>query len=97
LFDFIVEIFKMSQDEAIRATNDDAAVCKRCAIQLGYWTDPYLPYFIKSADRKPPEINRGYYARVYAIQILLQQFIDVRIEKFKLMFNFNIQKYKTLI
>jgi len=67
----------MSQDEAVRSTNDDAASCKRSAVQLGYWTDPYLQYFVRATERKPPEINRGYYARVAAIRYLIHQFIKV--------------------
>ncbi len=68
----------MSDDDAVRSTNDDAASCKRSAVQLGYWKDPYIDYFIRSTgDRKAPEINRGYYARVQGIQILLRQFLQV--------------------
>nr|CAG4645626.1 EOG090X08O3 [Lynceus sp. MCZ IZ 141354] len=61
-------------DEAIRATNDDASSCKRFAIEKGYWIDPFLPSFIKSPERKPPEINRGYFARVYSIKQLIDAF-----------------------
>lgn len=69
----------MSQDEAVQATNDDAACCKRSAIELGYWKDPYVQFFTRSctANRKPPEINRGFYARVKGMQILLKQFLQV--------------------
>lgn len=62
-------------DEPVMSTNDDAATCKRYAIQLGYWEDAFLPYFVKSAERKAPEINRGYYARVKGIKYLITQFI----------------------
>ena len=66
-------------DEAVIATNDDASGCKRCAVSLGYWTDPYIRYFVKSSERKAPEINRGYFARTVAIQILVEKFVDVSI------------------
>ncbi len=69
---------KMSEDDAIRATNDDAASCKKFAVQQGYWADPYIQHFVRTAERKAPEINRGYFARVTAIKILLKQFIEVR-------------------
>ena len=31
----------------------------RFAVQLGYWQDNYIQHFVKTADRKAPEINRG--------------------------------------
>lgn len=51
-------------EEPVMMTNDDATSCKRAAVDRGYWSDPYVQHFIKSGDRKPPEINRGYFARV---------------------------------
>nr|CAG4651944.1 EOG090X08O3 [Triops cancriformis] len=62
-------------DEAVRATNDDASGCKRFAVELGYWQDQFLPYFIRNLERKAPEINRGYYARVRGLKLLIDQFI----------------------
>lgn len=67
----------MSSDDAVRATNDDAATCKRFAVQQGYWKDPYINYFVRSAERKAPEINRGYYARVMSIRSLIRKFLNV--------------------
>jgi len=68
-----------ANDEAVRATNDDAASCKRSAVQLGYWTDPYIQFVTKASERKPPEISRGYYARVKGVQGLVRQFLEVSI------------------
>lgn len=65
-------------DEAVQATNDDASECKRCAVQLGYWIDPYIQFFVKATDRKAPEINRGYYARIMGVWSLLEKFLKVR-------------------
>ncbi|XP_026758456.2 leucine carboxyl methyltransferase 1 [Galleria mellonella] len=65
-----------AEDEAIIATNTDATECKRCAVELGYWKDDYIPYFIRHVDRKAPEINRGYYARVRAMEMFIHQFIE---------------------
>ena len=67
----------MSGDDATRATNDDATSCKLAAVQLGYWKDPYIEYFMRASERKAPEINRGYYARIKGMQTLLQQFLQV--------------------
>ncbi|XP_037319745.2 leucine carboxyl methyltransferase 1 [Pungitius pungitius] len=63
-------------DEAVRATCDDATICKRFASSKGYWKDPYIQYFVRSVgERKAPEINRGYYARVQGVHHLLDAFI----------------------
>jgi len=66
-----------ANDEAVRATNDDAASCKRSAVQIGYWSDPYIQFVTKASERKPPEISRGYYARVKGVQGLVHQFLEV--------------------
>ncbi|XP_053326824.1 leucine carboxyl methyltransferase 1 [Spea bombifrons] len=63
-------------DEAVRGTCDDASICKRFAVSVGYWKDPYIQYFVRQAkERKAPEINRGYYARVQGISQLLKTFL----------------------
>lgn len=67
-----------AEDEAIIATNTDATECKRSAVELGYWKDEYIGYFAKRADRKAPEINRGYYARVKGMEMFIHQFLEVR-------------------
>lgn len=66
-----------AEDEAIIATNTDATECKRCAVELGYWKDDYIVYFAKHVDRKAPKINRGYYARVKAMEMFIHQFLEV--------------------
>lgn len=62
--------------EAVIATNDDASECKRGAVQLGYWTDNYIANFAKNTQRRAPEINRGYYARVKGMERLIKRFIN---------------------
>ncbi|XP_053496307.1 leucine carboxyl methyltransferase 1 [Ictalurus furcatus] len=63
-------------DEAVRATCDDASICKRYATSKGYWNDPYIQYFVRqTGERKAPEINRGYYARVHGVNHLLDAFL----------------------
>jgi [phosphatase 2A protein]-leucine-carboxy methyltransferase len=69
----------MASDDAVRATNDDAAQCKRFAVEKGYWTDPYIAFLTPNAKSKhAPEINRGYFARVMGVRTLLQKFLKVR-------------------
>ena len=67
----------MSEDDAVRATNDDAASCKRFATEKGYWKDPYIKFLVRGPERKAPEINRGYFARVLGVRILVDQFLQV--------------------
>lgn len=68
----------MASDEAVMGTNDDASQCKRFAVDKGYWTDPYISMFaMRSSDIHTPEINRGYYARVKGIHLLLEKFLKV--------------------
>ncbi|XP_061425985.1 leucine carboxyl methyltransferase 1 [Lethenteron reissneri] len=63
-------------DEAVRSTCDDATACKRFAVNLGYWVDPYIQHMVRQkSERKAPEINRGYYARVHGVWGLLESFM----------------------
>lgn len=71
-------MFMPSGDEGVISTNDDASECKRHAVRVGYWEDEYIGFFVKNTDRRAPEINRGYYARVKGIQRGIEQFLEVR-------------------
>lgn len=71
---------QVADDEAIQATNDDASECKRYAVDLGYWRDPFIKFFVNHPGRKPPEINRGYYARVKGIEAFIDKFLKVRVQ-----------------
>lgn len=68
----------MASDDPVIATNDDAAQCKRFAVEKGYWKDPFIPLLTQRSQIKhAPEINRGYYARVMAIRTFLRKFIEI--------------------
>lgn len=69
--------FPPSGDEGVISTNDDASECKRHAVRVGYWKDDYIGFFVKNTDRKAPEINRGYYARVKGIQVCIEKVLEV--------------------
>ncbi len=63
-------------EDPVQRTNDDATHCKRSAVGLGYWKDPYLGAFGSNPSysdeaRKAPEIHLGYYTRVSAIWRLI--------------------------
>ncbi|KAJ3043045.1 Leucine carboxyl methyltransferase 1 [Rhizophlyctis rosea] len=62
-------------DDAVRSTNDDAAVSRLSAVNLGYLTDPYLKSFVRRPQRRPPIINRGTYTRSAAIDSLTLRFL----------------------
>lgn len=61
-----------SSDDAVRSTNDDATACKLSAVHIGYYTDPFVTCFAR-LSRKAPLINRGYFARVNAIESLTKK------------------------
>lgn len=70
----------LKADEAVVATNDDAALCKYQAVQKGYYSDTFIEKFLPhkvraTMQRKAPEINRGYYARSASIGFIVEQFI----------------------
>ncbi|BES92462.1 leucine carboxyl methyltransferase [Nesidiocoris tenuis] len=71
----------MSADEAVQSTNDDASECKRSAVRLGYWQDDYVQILVRGSDRKPPEINRGYYARTEGVNLFIKKFLKLAGEK----------------
>lgn len=66
-----------SCDDGVISTNDDASACKRHAVRVGYWKDDYIGSFVSNTDRKAPEINRGYYARVKGIEVCIDKFLEV--------------------
>ncbi|XP_024903045.1 leucine carboxyl methyltransferase 1 [Pteropus alecto] len=52
------------------------SLLSRFAVSIGYWDDPYIQHFVRlSKERKAPEINRGYFARVYGIGQLIKAFL----------------------
>uniref|UniRef100_A0A2K6TEX8 Leucine carboxyl methyltransferase 1 n=1 Tax=Saimiri boliviensis boliviensis TaxID=39432 RepID=A0A2K6TEX8_SAIBB len=65
-----------ADDEGVRGTCEDASLCKRFAVSIGYWHDPYIQHFVRlSKERKAPEINRGYFARVHGVSQLIKAFL----------------------
>ena len=62
--------------KAVRETNDDAAICKYSCVTLGYYQDDFLKHFIKENIRRPPLINRGYWARVSAFHKVIKTLIQ---------------------
>lgn len=67
-------------ESGVIATNDDASESKRSCVKLGYYRDEYLHHFVKLSEKKAPEINRGYYARVKGIEICIEKFLKVKLQ-----------------
>ena len=84
----------MDSTEAVQATNDDASECKRCAVELKYWDDKFIQYFVRHYDKKAPEINRGYFARVSGVNSTVEAFLEVLTSKqpnaISLLFQFSV-------
>jgi [phosphatase 2A protein]-leucine-carboxy methyltransferase len=67
-----------SDESGVIATNDDASESKRSCVKLNYYKDEYIGNFVKICEKKAPEINRGYYARVKGVEICVEKFLKVR-------------------
>ncbi|KAL5594618.1 hypothetical protein BROUX41_001537 [Berkeleyomyces rouxiae] len=69
-----------SHDAVVQGTDDDAAVSRLSAVELGYLTDPFAGYFAGSSGgrgptRRLPIINRGTYTRTWALDRLVAGFL----------------------
>ncbi|GAW82689.1 leucine carboxyl methyltransferase [Plasmodium gonderi] len=58
----------------VQGTTHEAASSKLSAVNLGYYSDPFLKYFVKRIEKRSPLINRGYYARVAALRKYIELF-----------------------
>jgi tRNA wybutosine-synthesizing protein 4 len=70
-------LIENSDTQKVAETADDAALSKLSAARLGYVNDPFIPMFVPSnrPQRRSPLINRGYFARVAAVDLILQRFV----------------------
>uniref|UniRef100_A0A287AK95 Leucine carboxyl methyltransferase 1 n=1 Tax=Sus scrofa TaxID=9823 RepID=A0A287AK95_PIG len=65
-----------ADDEGVRGPCEDATLCKRFAVSIGYWQDPCIPHLVRlSKARKAPEINRGYFGHVHSVSQLIKAFL----------------------
>ena len=51
---------------------------QRALTKLGYVRDDFMQFIAKKAKRASPLMNRGYYARVKAIEITTHQFLQAK-------------------
>jgi len=63
---------------AVQDTSIDAAVSKLSAIDLGYFADPFLHVLVpeRARKRRSPVINRGYFARHAAFELVIARFLE---------------------
>ncbi|KAJ6788551.1 hypothetical protein PWT90_06188 [Aphanocladium album] len=63
-------------DDLIMGTNSSSIVSKRSVERLYYPDEPhYFRYFVKKFQRRAPLINRGYWLRLRAIDVIVKQFL----------------------
>jgi len=60
----------------VQGTSDDAAVSKLSACQRGYYEDDFIHIFVGKEAKRSPIINRGYYARVAAMDMVIDRFMQ---------------------
>eukprot|EP01024_Parvocaulis_polyphysoides_P072657 TRINITY_DN923_c0_g1_i3.p2 TRINITY_DN923_c0_g1~~TRINITY_DN923_c0_g1_i3.p2 ORF type:complete len:223 (+),score=12.73 TRINITY_DN923_c0_g1_i3:24-671(+) len=63
-------------DVQVMGTNDDAQISKLSCVNLGYFKDDFLSYFIRKPQRRSPLINRGYFSRFAIIRKIIEDFLS---------------------
>ncbi|KAF4120978.1 tRNA wybutosine-synthesizing protein 4 [Geosmithia morbida] len=64
-------------DDLIMGTNSSSIVSKRSVERLYYANEPhYFRYFVQKPQRRAPLINRGYWLRLKAIDVVVRQFLS---------------------
>ena len=76
------------QDDSIMNTNDSSIVSKQSVTKLYYPDEPdfYQP-FVKKLRRRNPLINRGYWLRMQAIELVVRKFLEENTGKEKVVIN----------
>jgi tRNA wybutosine-synthesizing protein 4 len=60
----------------VQETANDAAISKLSAVHMGYVNDPFQRFFVSAKfQRRSPLINRGYFARISAVDLILRRFV----------------------
>uniref|UniRef100_A0A0B6Z319 tRNA wybutosine-synthesizing protein 4 n=1 Tax=Arion vulgaris TaxID=1028688 RepID=A0A0B6Z319_9EUPU len=68
---------KTRRETAVQGTNDSSIVSKCSTSSSGYFSDPFLHYFVSKVSRRAPLIHRGYYIRAVAFDRLLRNFLGL--------------------
>ncbi|KAK4155251.1 hypothetical protein C8A00DRAFT_42135 [Chaetomidium leptoderma] len=65
-----------ARDDQVMATNNSSIVSKRSVEKLYHPDEPhFFRYFVKKLQRRAPLINRGYWLRLRAIDVLVRDFL----------------------
>mmetsp|Transcript_9377 Transcript_9377/g.10691 ORF Transcript_9377/g.10691 Transcript_9377/m.10691 type:complete len:324 (-) Transcript_9377:878-1849(-) len=66
-------------DSPVEATSDEAALSKLSAIAKGYYKDDFMKVLVggNRTSKRSPLINRGYFARVAARDMVVKRFLEV--------------------
>ncbi|KAK5988714.1 tRNA wybutosine-synthesizing protein 4 [Cladobotryum mycophilum] len=75
-------------DNSIMGTNSSSIVSKRSVEQLYYANETHLfRYFVNKFQRRAPLVNRGYWLRLRAIDVIVRQFVTKQTPKKKVVIN----------
>jgi tRNA wybutosine-synthesizing protein 4 len=61
----------------VQETADDAAISKCSAVRAGYYADPFIAQFLRKPLRRSPLINRGYFARIASVDLIVHRFLGI--------------------
>ena len=64
-----------SGEISIQGTAVEALVSKSSAMNANYFKDDFLKIFCRRKEKKPPLINRGYFARVKCVRCAVEKFL----------------------
>jgi tRNA wybutosine-synthesizing protein 4 len=66
----------MTSDAGVQLTTEEASISKLSSVNLGYYRDDQIGYFVRSdGRRRSPIVNRGYYSRVAGMRMCVAKFL----------------------
>ena len=78
---------KAKLDQSIMGTNNSSIVSKR-SVERTYYPEPhFFRHFVKKPQRRAPLINRGYWLRMKAIDVVLTKFLNEHSPKKRVVLN----------
>ena len=79
---------RAKDDQSVMGTNNSSIVSKRSVERLYYPNEPhFFRYFVKKPQRRAPLINRGYWLRMHAVDVVVRQFLEEPSSKKKVVLN----------
>jgi hypothetical protein len=62
--------------QGVQRTNDESSASKASAAAAGYFVDDYVHSFVAKVPNRTALINRGYFARVFAMRSIVLAFLE---------------------